>query len=64
MNNLISYLQDSYTEFSQKASWPSLSTLQKSTVVVILATVIFSLLIFGMDKSISTILEFVYQIFN
>jgi len=64
MNNLIHYLQDSYREFSQKASWPSLVSLQRSTVVVIVATVIFSLLIFLMDKGISTVLEFMYQIFK
>ena len=64
MNNLIHYLQDSYREFSQKASWPSLASLQRSTVVVIVATVIFSLLIFLMDKGISTILEFMYTMFK
>ena len=64
MGNLISYLQDSYREFAQKAAWPTLATLQRSTVVVIVATAIFSLLIFGMDKGISTILEFIYSVFK
>jgi preprotein translocase subunit SecE len=64
MENLVLYLKDSYQEFAKKASWPTLTVLQKSTVVVLVSTVIFSLLIFGMDKSISTILEFVYQIFK
>lgn len=64
MTNLIHYLQDAYREFAQKAAWPSLTVLQRSTVIVIIAAAIFSLLIFGMDKAISTILEFVYQIFK
>ncbi len=64
MTNLIHYLQDSYREFAHKAAWPTLTALQRSTVIVIVATAIFSLLIFGMDKAISTILEFVYQIFK
>jgi preprotein translocase subunit SecE len=64
MTNLIHYLKDSYREFAVKASWPSLTVLQRSTVIVIIATAFFSLLIFGMDKAISTILEFVYQLFK
>jgi len=64
MENLVHYLQDSYREFAQKAAWPTLKDLQRSTVVVIVATAIFSLLIFAMDKSISTILQYVYQIFK
>ncbi len=64
MGNLVHYLQDAYREFALKAAWPTLKELQKSTVIVIIATALFSLLIFGMDKGISTILEFVYQIFK
>lgn len=64
MEKLVLYVKDSYNEFAKKAAWPSLAMLQKSTVVVIIATVIFSLLIFGMDKVISTILEFIYEMFK
>lgn len=61
MNNLLLYLKDSYREFSQKTTWPSLISLQRSTVIVILATVVFSLLIFAMDKALSTVLQFLYE---
>lgn len=64
MKDLVLYLKDAYSEFAQKATWPTLTTLQKSTVIVIVASAIFSLVIFAMDKSISTILEFIYSIFK
>ena len=41
-----------------------MSELQKSTSLVIVGTVIFALLIFGMDKVISTVLDQVYKIFG
>ena len=64
MSKIITSLQDSWNEFAVKATWPSLSELQKSTVLVIIGTIIFSLVVFGMDKAISTVLEFVYSIFG
>jgi len=64
MEKLVLYLKDSYQEFAIKAAWPTLTMLQKSTVVVLVATAIFSLVIFGMDKVISTILEFIYEMFK
>ncbi|MCH1534321.1 MAG: preprotein translocase subunit SecE [Schleiferiaceae bacterium] len=41
-----------------------MTELQKSTTLVIVGTIIFSLVVFGMDKAISTVLEFVYSIFG
>ena len=64
MSKIITSLQDSWNEFAVKATWPSLSELQKSTVLVIIGTIIFSLVVFGMDKAISTVLEFVFLTAN
>jgi preprotein translocase subunit SecE len=64
MSKLINSIQESWTEFAVKSSWPTMTELQKSTTLVIVGTVIFSLVVFGMDKVISTALEFVYSIFG
>ena len=64
MSKIITSLQDSWEEFAVKATWPSVSELQKSTTLVLIGTIIFSLVVFGMDKVISTVLEFIYSIFG
>ena len=65
MSKLITSIQESWHEFAVKASWPTMTELQKSTSLVIVGTIIiFSLVVFGMDKAISTVLEFVYSIFG
>jgi len=64
MSKLITSIQESWEEFAVKASWPTMTELQKSTTLVIVGAVIFSLVVFGMDKVISSVLEFVYKIFG
>lgn len=64
MSKIISSIQESWHEFAVKSSWPTMTELQKSTTLVIVGTVIFALVVFGMDKVISTGLEFVYKIFG
>ncbi|MFZ9970828.1 MAG: preprotein translocase subunit SecE [Bacteroidia bacterium] len=36
--------------------------MQRSTVVVIVASLVFALVVFSMDKSLSTVLDFVYNL--
>lgn len=50
------YLQDVNKEM-QKVNWPSQQELISNTTVTIIATIIVSLLIFGADQVISTVLE-------
>jgi preprotein translocase subunit SecE len=64
MSKIITSIQESWHEFAVKSSWPTMTELQKSTTLVIVGTVIFALVVFGMDKVISTVLEFVYKIFG
>lgn len=64
MNKLQNYFRESYDELITKTSWPSANEVQKSTVVVAAASIVVALVIFGMDKSISTVLEFVYDLFS
>ncbi len=50
MSKIISYIKDSITELTTKVTWPKYSELQSSTVLVLVASVIFALVIFGIDK--------------
>ena len=47
--NIIDYLQDTYHELAYKVSWPTWKELQNNTIMVVVGSVIFSLLIFVMD---------------
>lgn len=49
MANIVEYLKDTYNELVYKVTWPTWAELQNSTVVVIIGTVIFALLIALMD---------------
>ena len=64
MSKIISSIEESWHEFAVKSSWPTMTDLQKSTSLVIVGTIIFALVVFGMDKAISTVLEFIYKIFG
>ena len=63
MEALRLYLRESLEEFSQRTTWPTWTNLQRSTVVVIVASLVFALIVFAMDKGLSTILDFTYSIF-
>jgi preprotein translocase subunit SecE len=64
MSSMKSYLLESWDEFITKAYWPKFNDLQKSGVLVVVASIIFALVIFAMDKAISSLLEVVYDIFR
>lgn len=50
MAGMITYIKDSYEELTERVSWPSWKELQSGAVVVFIATIIISLIIFAMDK--------------
>ena len=61
MNKLTLYFKDSYTELSKKVTWPSWSQLQNSAIVVMVASVIFAIVVFGMDLVFKNIMTFIYN---
>jgi preprotein translocase subunit SecE len=63
MAKIGTYIQDSIDELFNKVSWPTWSDLQSSSVIVLLASVIFALIIFAMDQSFSELMKFVYSLF-
>ena len=57
------YLQEAYDELVHKVTWPTWKELQSSALVVMVASLIISLLIFAMDLSFRNILHFIYGLF-
>ena len=61
MANVSEYIKESYTELVEKVSWPTWRELQSSAVLVLVATIIISLIIFGMDQLIGFLLKSFYS---
>ena len=55
------YIKDSYKELVEKVSWPSFSSLQSSTLVVMVASLIFALIVLVMDMSFEGVMGSVYK---
>jgi len=62
-NRVQAYFKESYDELKHKTSWPTWSELQSSAIVVSVASLIIALIVFLMDKSLSTLLEQFYKLF-
>ena len=56
------YIKDSYKELVEKVSWPSFSSLQSSTMLVMVASLIFALIVLAMDISFDGLMSNVYEL--
>ena len=56
------YVQEAYDELVHKVSWPSWDELQQTTIIVLVALTLVTLLIFGMDFASEKVLSVVYGI--
>jgi len=64
VNKISAYFRDSYKELSEKVTWPTWLQLQQSTVIVLVATIIITALIWAMDSVSSQILKLIYKLLN
>ena len=48
---MLNYIKESYKELVEKVSWPTFAQLQSSTIVVMVASLIFALVVLVMDIS-------------
>ena len=55
------YIKDSYKELVEKVSWPSFSSLQSSTLLVMIASLIFALIVLAMDMSFEGVMSGIYK---
>jgi len=63
MNKVSTYFRDSYKELLEKVTWPSWSELQQSTVIVLVATLVITFLVYVMDILSSATLKLIYSFF-
>jgi len=60
MERLKLYIIESYNELVNKVTWPSWQSLQSSTILVLIASLIIAIVIFAMDLVSRQTLELIY----
>jgi len=63
MGKFREYIDETSNELFHKVSWPTWSELQSSATVVLIASAIIAMIVFGMDWSFNKLMEIFYQIF-
>ena len=64
MNKIANYFKESYIELQEKVTWPTWANLQQSTVIVLVATIIITALVWVMDFSSNQLLKLIYSLFK
>lgn len=64
MNKITTYFKESYRELLEKVTWPTWIQLQQSTVIVLVATVIITAMVWVMDFSSNQLLKLIYSLFK
>ncbi len=62
MEKLTLYIKESYYELVNKVTWPSWSSLQSSTILVLIASLIFAASVFVMDLLSKGVLDLIYKL--
>ncbi len=63
MNKVTTYFRESYRELLEKVSWPSWTQLQQSTLIVLVATLVITAIVWAMDLIAQSALKFIYSFF-
>jgi|AntRauTorckE5430_2_1112549.scaffolds.fasta_scaffold205450_1 preprotein translocase subunit SecE len=63
MENLQVFLKESWFEITKEVTWPAWSDLQSSATLVLIASIIFALVVGGIDFLIDNALKVLYQSF-
>jgi len=64
MNKIGVYLTESYKELMEKVTWPTWLQLQQSTIIVLIATILITAIVFVMDLATKGLLDFIYKLFK
>ncbi|PQJ11529.1 preprotein translocase subunit SecE [Flavipsychrobacter stenotrophus] len=62
MSKLGNYIQEAYDELLHKVSWPSWDELQQTTMIVLVALLMVTGIVWGMDFGIKAVLTFIYNL--
>lgn len=63
MSKVTNYVRDSYKELTEKVTWPNWEQLQQSTMIVLVATLLITALVWIMDFIAAGGLNFIYKLF-
>ncbi|MBC6490180.1 preprotein translocase subunit SecE [Flavihumibacter stibioxidans] len=63
MNKVTTYFSESYKELMEKVTWPNWAQLQQSTMIVLVATILITLVIWLMDFASNSLLKLIYSFF-
>ena len=63
MSNIKSYINETVEEMRDKVSWPSYTELQRSSVLVLIGSLIFALVVGAIDFVFDSSLEWFYNQF-
>ena len=64
MNKISAYFKDSYHELMEKVSWPTWEQLQQSTMIVLVATIVITGIVYLMDLGSNSLLKLFYSFLN
>lgn len=64
MKKVIEFLQESRDEMTEHVTWSSFKSLQQTSVVVLVASLIFALIVFAMDQAFQFGLGEIYKSFQ
>jgi preprotein translocase subunit SecE len=64
MTGIVKYVRESVEELKSHVSWPSFNEGLNLTVLVAVFSVIFSLIIWGLDSVFSRVIEEFFNIFS
>lgn len=62
MKRFIQYVKNAYNELVHKVTWPTLKSLQSSTVLVMVASVVFAIVILAMDLVFENVMKGIYSL--
>ncbi|WEK35545.1 MAG: preprotein translocase subunit SecE [Candidatus Pseudobacter hemicellulosilyticus] len=64
MNKVTTYFRESYKELLEKVSWPTWTQLQQSTLIVLVATLLITAIVWVMDLVAQSGLKFIYSLIH
>jgi preprotein translocase subunit SecE len=64
MITILNYIKESFEELQKNVSWTPRSELQRLVLIVLVFSVLFSLLIWGADTLLSSIVQTYFNLIN
>ena len=62
--NIVSYIKESFSELKEHVSWTPANELSRLTVVVLVFSIIFALLIWAADSVLSRVINVYFDLIN